>query len=74
MKLSTVAKKSGYLFCVLGAFSAVFLFWQLVAYNSSPVPVTLGVLFYSNLACVIVLPLIGRHLLRRSVTLMLQCR
>ncbi len=74
MKLSTIAKKLGLAACILGAFSSVFLFWQLVAFESSPIPTDLSVLCYVNIACVILLPVIGVSLIRYSVTLMLRCR
>ena len=74
MKPSTLAKKLGYFLCFLGACSAVLLFWQLFAFESSPVPCDMGWLCYLNMACVVGLPVVGVALIRYSVTLMLQCR
>jgi len=74
MKWSTIAKKLGYVLCMLGAFSAVFLFWQLMAISSTPGPAEVGWLLYTNVACLIILPITGVYLIRLSVTLMLRCQ
>ena len=74
MKLSTIAKKLGFVLLLLGALSSVGVFWQLMAINSTPGPVDLGFVFYGNVACLILLPMVGVYLMRLSVTLMLQCR
>ena len=74
MKLSDVVKKLGYLLCILGALSLAPVCWQLIDFASTPVPATPDVLFYSNLACVFILPIAGNALIKWSVLLMLQCR
>jgi len=74
MKLSAVVKKLGLMLCILGAISLIFVLAQLIDFASTPDPVSLGILWYSNLACVFVLPMIGSSLMRWSVLLMLQCR